>query len=59
MRAMLDDPATGALTIQLPAQGTRHVRLREKAADPVGRLASLSWPGSAASPDPGFLIPEI
>jgi hypothetical protein len=35
MRAMLDDPATGALTIRLSARGIRYVRLRQTAADPV------------------------
>ena len=35
MRAMLDDPQTGALTIRLSAEGVRYVRLRQTAADPV------------------------
>jgi hypothetical protein len=44
MRAMLDDPVTGALTIPLSARGVRYVRLRQTAADPVvgGAVAELS-----------------
>ena len=52
MRAMLDDPTTGALTIRLSAQGVRYVRLRQTAADPVvgWAVAELAVFGRGAQP---------
>ena len=38
MRAMLDDPTVGALTIRLSAQGVRYVRLRQTGSD-----AKVDW----------------
>jgi hypothetical protein len=35
MRAMLDDPVTGALTIRLSTKGVRYLRLRQTSADSV------------------------
>jgi hypothetical protein len=57
MRAMLDDPVAGALTIPLSAHGVRYVRLRQTAADPVvdWAVAELTVFGS---PNPQSPIPN-
>jgi hypothetical protein len=39
LRAMLDDPLAGALTIPLTARAVRYVRLRQTAADPANGWA--------------------
>ena len=57
MRAMLDDPTTGALTIRLSAQGIRYVRVRQTAADPVAGWAVAELTVFGRHPDPAP-IPE-